>query len=290
MIFRRRLRDNGDAGAVEAARVRRHIQEVMASDAEHPAPRAPGAPAAVPDGTVAYAIGDVHGRADLLEDTLAWIATDAARRAARRRVIVTVGDYVDRGPDSRGVVERLAAGPPDGFELVCLKGNHEDFLTGFLETGSGLSLWAMNGGVPTLASYGVAGADDGDAAAVRSALARAVPAHHLAFLDGLGLMHREGDYCFVHAGVRPGVPLDAQDPHDLMWIRGEFLSSPEDFGAVVVHGHTITPVPDVQDNRIGIDTGAVMTGRLTCLVLEGAERSFRQTGAEGPEAWLPGTM
>ena len=239
----------------------------------------PAPAASVPAGTTVYAIGDVHGRFDLLQDIEAMIVRHAERSPAPRRVIVFVGDYIDRGYESRQVVDHLIAGPPTGFERICLRGNHEDFLTGFLADGQDAAMWLANGGRETLMSYGVALPHSGklDVADLRERLAAAVPAAHRAFLDSLALLHFEGDYMFVHAGVRPGVPLEQQDPHDLMWIRDEFLDARDDWGRIVVHGHTPTAEPQQRANRIGIDTGAYATGRLTCLVLADSHREFLQT-------------
>lgn len=235
---------------------------------------------AVPPGTRLYVVGDIHGRADLLRILHEAIIEDAAD-APPRRVIVYLGDYVDRGAESSAVIEMLASGPPAGFEAVHLLGNHEAWLLDFLDDPDQGAGWIMNGGSATLLSYGV------DAAGIsfqRDRLARArdelrakLPPAHLAFLRSLKLSHVEGDYLFVHAGIRPGVPLDRQSADDLVWIRDEFLFSDADHGKVVVHGHTIVDEPEVLDNRIGIDTGAFATGRLTCLVLEGTTRRFVST-------------
>lgn len=238
------------------------------------------APPRVPAGDLVYAVGDLHGRADLLDDMRARIEADAAAGAADRRWIVYLGDYVDRGPDVRGVIDRLLAGPPAGFEQVCLMGNHEAWLLDFLRDARAGNGWLMNGGGATLASYGVATRRLGPLGrleALRAAFDEALPDAHRRFLSELRLMWRLGDYAFVHAGVRPGTPLEGQDEHDLLWIREEFLAAPDDFGAVVVHGHTIEDAPVVLPNRIGLDTGAFATGRLTCLVLDGTERRFLQT-------------
>ncbi|MCC7274355.1 MAG: metallophosphoesterase [Alphaproteobacteria bacterium] len=233
-----------------------------------------------PAGTVVYAVGDVHGRDDLLAARHARIVAAAAARPAARRVLVHLGDYVDRGVHSRRVIERLAAGPPDGFEAVPLQGNHEAFLLRFLDTVEAGPGWLMNGGAATLASYGVAPPDPRDTdelEAARRALRAALPDHHLAFLQRLRPLHQEGDYLFVHAGIRPWAPLDRQVPADLLWIRAPFLDWTKPFGPIVVHGHTITAEPDVRSNRIGIDTGAYASGILTCLVLDGDERRFLRT-------------
>jgi serine/threonine protein phosphatase 1 len=235
----------------------------------------------VPDGRRVYAVGDVHGRDDLLSRLHALIAEDAAAAAAVRKSLVHLGDYIDRGPSSRQVIERLAAGPPSGFEAVFLKGNHDDFLLRFLDGGAVPDLWLMNGGLATLASYGIElglpPVEPADVDDLRRDLTRRLGPGHLDFLRGLRPSHAVGDYLFVHAGVRPGVDLAAQDPVDLMWIRGDFLDWEGPFGRVVVHGHTITPAPVFRPNRIGIDTGAYRTGRLTCLVLEGATQRLLQT-------------
>lgn len=241
--------------------------------------RLSGPAASVPAGTIVYAIGDVHGRLDLLRELEAMIVRHAERNPASRRVIVFVGDYIDRGYESRQVVDHLIAGPPSGFERVCLRGNHEDFLTQFLADGRDAAMWLANGGRETLMSYGVVLSHGGklDIAELRERLAAAVPPAHRAFLDVLALAHYEGDYMFVHAGIRPGIPLDRQDPHDLLWIRDDFLDAKDDWGRIVVHGHTPTAEPQERANRIGIDTGAYATGRLTCLVLAGSDREFLQT-------------
>ena len=241
-----------------------------------------GAPPAVPAGSRIYAIGDVHGRLDLLVRLEELIAADAAAADARRRVIVYLGDYVDRGPESRGVIERLMRRPLPGFEPFHLLGNHEDYLLQFLENAAVGPNWCTYGGSETLASYGVRPpssftlrVDDFEIA--RRGLAEKIPPAHVAFMRGLKLTHEEGGYLFVHAGVKPGVALAEQQAEDLLWIRNEFLDSAEDFGACVVHGHTIVEVPEERSNRIGIDTGAFATGRLTALVLDGTERRFIQT-------------
>lgn len=232
----------------------------------------------VPDDAVVYAIGDVHGCLDLLQKLEREIADDMARRKASRRVVVYLGDYIDRGPDSRGVIEHLSTRPLPGCESVHLAGNHDRWLLDFLDDPGQGHAWLMNGGRATLASYGV-----GDVAkesrrqelqGLRDALDRVLPAHHRAFLQGLAYCHEEGDYFFAHAGVRPDVPLAEQEPADLLWIREEFLYSDADFGKVVVHGHTPTHTPEEYKNRIGVDTGAFMSNRLTALVLEGAKRRF----------------
>lgn len=239
-------------------------------------------PAAVPAGTRVYAIGDIHGRADLLDDLHARIVEDSRTSEAGRHVVVYLGDYVDRGLDSKGVIDRLLGDPLPGFEKVFLKGNHEDaFLKFFVEPEFGRD-WKYYGGLETLMSYGVKALplkDDPEAfVAARDELAKNFPPAHLDFLGSLRLWHEEGDFYFAHAGVRPGRALAEQTGEDLMWIRDDFLASDVDFGKVVVHGHTPEEQPVQRDNRIGIDTGAYITGVLTCVVLEEAERRFIGTG------------
>ncbi|MBI1273566.1 MAG: serine/threonine protein phosphatase [Alphaproteobacteria bacterium] len=241
---------------------------------------APKEPSSVGQNRV-YAVGDIHGRVDLLDQILIEIKADGAGTQLPKQ-IVFVGDYVDRGMESRAVIDRLLTGLPAGFTGVFLKGNHEDamlrFLGGDLEVGFD---WLGFGGRETLFSYGIqvgfAGGDMKGIEDVRKKFSSTLPPAHMDFFMKLQLMHRAGDYCFVHAGVRPGVPLGKQSANDLMWIRNEFLFSMAEFGGVIVHGHTISPEPEVKENRIGIDTGAYATSRLTCLVLEGAERRFLTT-------------
>lgn len=230
------------------------------------------APAALPPGLRVYAVGDVHGCDDQLAALHAAIRRDAAGRPpAERTVLVHLGDYVDRGPDSAAVVERLLRGPPPlpGAEVINLVGNHEVMMLDAFDPRSApgaIGFWLDNGGAATLASYG---AEVEDAASWEL-----VPQEHLAFLRRCALSWRAGGYLFVHAGVRPGVPLDRQDPFDLVWIREPFLSFQGELDAVVVHGHTPSAMPEVLPHRIGIDTGAVFGGALTCLVLEGRRMAF----------------
>jgi serine/threonine protein phosphatase 1 len=234
-----------------------------------------------PPGTRIYAVGDVHGCAGLLRDLHLLIHEDAYRRQAARNVIVYLGDYVDRGDESRQVIDLLLNEPLPGFERVHLRGNHEDTLLRFLEDTSVGPSWLLYGGAATLWSYGVrppeSTTDAGELRRVQRELAQRLPRDHLVFMDALPTLHAEGDYLFVHAGLRPGVPLAQQSAEDLLWIREEFLQSDAEFGKIVVHGHTISPHPDVRRNRIGIDTGAFASGRLTALVLEGTSWSFIQT-------------
>lgn len=234
----------------------------------------------VPPETSVYAIGDVHGQLALLESLVDRIRADTSRHPLRRQVMVFVGDYIDRGPESAAVIEYLIRGLPRSFEVHCLMGNHEHALLRFLADPSTMPHWLMNGAAATLRSYGVdpVGEEAGETAfqACRDALLSAMPASHRAFIDSLPLVLEIGDYLFVHAGIRPGVPVAEQSEHDLLWIREGFLDCDEDLGRVVVHGHTPQPEPVVRPNRIGIDTGAWAYGCLTALKLEGAERVFMQ--------------
>jgi len=238
--------------------------------------------AATPPGTRIYAIGDIHGRLDLLLRLQALIAADANRSKVERRVLIYIGDYIDRGPNSAGVLDLLLDEPLPGFEIVHLLGNHEDTLLQFPDDVSVGPSWLTYGGVQTLASYfieAVPGSwrDGRELLRLQEEVRRRVPHRHLEFLRGLPLMHLEGGYLFVHAGVRPGVAFEQQDRDDLLWIRDEFLDSGEDHGKIVVHGHTISERPESHANRIGIDTGAFHTGRLTCVVLDGTSRAFLHT-------------
>jgi len=223
-----------------------------------------------------YVIGDIHGHADLLDRMAAGIARDLNERPIDVPLTVTLGDYIDRGPDSRGVLDRLA-GNPFPTDYVALKGNHEDLLETFLRDPSSADHWRRLGGLETLHSYGV---DVGplmrgrDYEAAADALRAAVPPEHFAFLASLRRALTVGGYFLCHAGVRPGVPLEQQTEDDLLWIRDEFLKSKTDFGRIVVHGHTPTEEPELLPNRINVDTGAFMTGRLTCAVLEGKAVRF----------------
>lgn len=248
---------------------------------QNPAAAVPPFPARVPAGCRIYAVGDIHGRLDLLDRLLARMAEDCARGRPERVVVVFLGDYVDRGPNSRLVVERLMHGAPpgtalSGAEWICLKGNHEDYMVRFADSPAVGAAWCLNGGYETLRSY-AGELPDGlasDMGALQLLLARALPPAHLRFLARLPLMHREGDYVFVHAGIRPGVALEDQEAADLLWIRDDFLFDTTPAPFVVVHGHTPSPTPDIRPHRIGVDTGAYYSGALTALVLEGADRRF----------------
>jgi len=237
-------------------------------------------PYRVPEERRIYVIGDIHGRADLLARLHAEIVDDAATAGERIKVVVYLGDYVDRGLQSFEIVDALIHEPLQGFERVHLRGNHEDMMLKFLDAPRDAT-WIFNGGDATLASYGVMISSmimlPSDLADLSARLGNALPADHRDFLEGLDYFHVEGDYLFVHAGLRPGVPLAAQRHSDMMWIRERFLNSDADFGRRIVHGHSIRTVPEIRPNRIGIDTGAFFMGRLTCLVLDGAEQRFIET-------------
>jgi serine/threonine protein phosphatase 1 len=241
-------------------------------------PKAVPPPPRIAAGRRIYAIGDIHGRVDLLREIDTRVQDDAARAPAERNTVIYLGDYIDRGAHSREVIDWLIDNPLPAFERVLLLGNHEDSLLQFLGDVQIGPSWLAYGGAATLLSYGIEPpTTDRELTRAQQELRDRLPSAHLAFMRSLKLCHAEGDYYFVHAGVRPGVALAAQAPQDMLWIRNEFLASREDFGKVVVHGHTITEAPVVRPNRIGIDTGAFASGRLTCLVLQDDARSFLQT-------------
>ena len=225
----------------------------------------------LPDGLRIYAIGDVHGRADLLQSLLTVIDVDLDRSAPERAIQVFLGDYIDRGPDSRGVLDILMR-RCRSYETVCLKGNHEAFLLEVLKDPSRLQDWRHYGGLLTLLSYGVTptvNPNPEQQVELIDALERALPPEHKAFIERLPTSFTCGDFFFVHAGVRPGIPLDRQREQDLLWIRDEFLNSEDKFGKYIVHGHTPVNNPDIRPNRINIDTGAYATGNLTLLSIQG---------------------
>ncbi|MGZ9098089.1 MAG: metallophosphoesterase family protein [Brevundimonas sp.] len=246
---------------------------------------APAAPA-VPEGTVVWAVGDIHGRLDLLLPMVEVIASDLAASRATRKVVVFLGDYIDRGPDSRGVVELLASlSAIQGVEWRFLKGNHEQAMLGFLEDPSTGPRWCEYGGDSALRSYGLRVPNlthrTEGWARVAADLQHRLKASDLAFLEALEVSVTVGDYFFTHAGARPGVALDRQTPEDLLWIRRPFLDSPVEFERVVVHGHTPTATVHADRRRIGIDTKAYESGVLTALRLEGRERTLLQSSGAG---------
>lgn len=218
-----------------------------------------------------YAVGDVHGRADLLQQVFAKIDADLKRSPPSRTCEVFLGDYIDRGPRSREVIDCLIARRQQR-QVVCLKGNHETYIGEFLRNPSVLDDWRQYGAMETLLSYGLTpslAADQQEREELARALAKSLPDAHRRFLSGLALSFTCGDFLFVHAGVRPGVSLQEQKEEDLLWIREDFLLCEDDFGKIIIHGHTPVRAPDFRPNRINIDTGAYATGTLTCLVIEG---------------------
>jgi serine/threonine protein phosphatase 1 len=242
-----------------------------------PAPRI----AAVPDGERVYAIGDIHGRADLFDGLLDQIAGDDGARGQARTTIILLGDLVDRGPDSRGVVERAMWLKAEmGERLRWLVGNHEEvFLKALRGDPQVVRYFVRIGGEPTILSYGI---DPEDYRAMEfdqlaSVLPTLVPESHVRFLDAGEDRIVIGDYLFVHAGIRPGIAVQGQQVSDLRWIRDEFLFHRDDHDHVVVHGHTISDAPEDMGNRIGIDTGAYASGQLTALGLEGSDRWYLST-------------
>ena len=237
-----------------------------------------------PPGSRAYAVGDVHGRLDLMLDLLRQIERDNERRGPAKTYLIFLGDLVDRGPDSRGVVEHLIKQPPPFHRTVFLKGNHEEFFLSVLSReDNNVQRWLTYGGLECAESYGVSpgwflNASQGE---LVDRLIEQVPRSHVEFLSNMADTFRFGDYLFVHAGIRPGVALEQQISGDLRWIREGFLDDSSDHGVMVVHGHTIVDAPEERPNRIGVDTGAYKTGLLTAIGLEGPERWFLHARADG---------
>lgn len=229
-----------------------------------------------------YAFGDIHGQSGMLEEALAWVEADGGADAR----VVFVGDYVDRGPDSRGVIDTLVTGLAEGRDWVCLKGNHDRFFEWFIHPDGPFNDphllvgydWFHNaiGGTETIASYDVYPPERIRQRELANLLREAVPDTHKAFLRNLKTSHRENGFFFVHAGVRPGIDLDQQDENDLLWIRQEFHADRRDHGAVVVHGHTPVDEPEQYHNRVNLDTGAGYGRPLTVAVFDGDEM-FRLT-------------
>jgi serine/threonine protein phosphatase 1 len=226
----------------------------------------------LPEGIRVYAIGDIHGRSDLLKEMFTVIDADMARNPVDRPIEVFLGDYIDRGPDSAHTLD-LLLGRSLYRETVFLKGNHEAFFLEVLRNPAKLEDWRQFGGLQTLMSYGLQPTLNPDATEqtdLIGALLEAMPRDHLSFLKDLKPSFTCGDFFFVHAGVRPGIPLKEQQENDLLWIRNEFLDSEENFGKFIVHGHTPVQEPDIRPNRINIDTGAYATGNLTLLTIQGS--------------------
>jgi serine/threonine protein phosphatase 1 len=239
--------------------------------------------AQVPAGTRLYVVGDVHGRADLLNRMFELIYNDIGLDRVQHVIEIFIGDYVDRGRESKSVLEMLSSTAPLGDRRVCLKGNHEQMLLDFLSDPTTGPSWIEFGGGDTLLSYGVRlrlNMAPGEAERARVEFQHALPQSHYRFIRSLPVSFRCGDYFFAHAGVRPGIDLAQQRPDDLLWIRDPFLGSTRNFGAIVIHGHTPAAEPVILPNRVCIDTGAFATGRLTCLVLEGTEQRFLQASRE----------
>jgi len=228
-----------------------------------------------PPGLRAYAVGDVHGRLDLLEQLLTAVEEDDARRPQCETALIFLGDLIDRGPDSRGVVEYLRTFRHHRLRPYFITGNHEEVLLRVLNGENGvLFSWLRFGGRECLASYGfdLAKIDLNDEVSALSTIRGVFPSSHVKFIGSFRDTLKLGDYFFVHAGIRPGVDLSLQSLSDLRWIRSTFLEDKSDHGAIIVHGHTISSDAEFEVNRIGIDTGAYRTGRLTALGLEEEQR------------------
>jgi serine/threonine protein phosphatase 1 len=229
-------------------------------------------PPRLPDGIRVYALGDIHGRSDLLKEMFTVIDADMLRNPVSRPVEVYLGDYIDRGPNSSRTLDLLIERSL-GRETVFLKGNHEAYFLELLRDPTKFEDWRQFGGLQTLMSYGIQptlNPNIEERNDLMRALARVVPGNHLKFLKSLKASFLCGDFFFVHAGVRPGIPLNEQQEADLLWIRNEFLDSDENFGKFIVHGHTPVRAPDIRPNRINIDTGAYATGNLTLLTIQGS--------------------
>jgi serine/threonine protein phosphatase 1 len=225
----------------------------------------------LPDGIRIYAISDIHGCADLLQQMFTVIDRDLANAKSTRAIHVFLGDYIDRGPQSRQAIDLLINRSRD-HETVFLKGNHEAFLFDVLKDPAQLQGWKLYGGLQTLVSYGLTPSlnpDEAERTELIRELDGRIPLYQRRFFNSLRLRFVCGDFFFVHAGVRPGIPLPQQKEEDLLWIREEFLESEERFSKYIVHGHTPVPEPDIRPNRINIDTGAYATGNLTLLSIQG---------------------
>ncbi len=253
------------------------LRKMLRPEAEKPSP-------GVPAGTRVYAIGDVHGRLDLLEMMIAEIDADHARRGPAEMDLILLGDLVDRGPESAGVIDyvrELVA----KREAVVLFGNHEEMFLKSFQSQDTLRQFIRVGGRETILSYPIERAEYNalNIADLQKRMTAIVPEAHVAFLKSMVDCHIVGDYAFVHAGIRPGVPLDKQNAAELRWMREPFLSERMPHSHIIVHGHTITETVDERSNRIGIDTGAFMSGRLTAIGLEGTKRWFLEAKLETAE-------
>ena len=230
----------------------------------------------VPHGVRVYAVGDIHGCADLLDQVLNRIDADLDKNPISHSLEVFLGDYVDRGPSSRQVMDRLLT-RGTSHKTIFLKGNHEIYLADFVNNPTVLHEWQRLGGLATLTSYGIVtsvNTDEAGQVRLSAAFDRALPQSHRQFLRDLKLSFTCGDFLFVHAGIRPGIPLEMQHEDDLLWIRSDFLLSEENFSKYAIHGHTPVAQPDIRPNRMNVDTGAYATGQLTCLKLEGNSIDF----------------
>lgn len=234
--------------------------------------------ASVPDGVRVYAIGDVHGCREQMVSLLAAIAHHKEGFEGTTH-LVFLGDIVDRGPDSSGVIEHLTHAELPADKVTFIMGNHEEIMLDCYDAqGTRYEPWLRFGGVATMASYGVSRENILSGKVDLSAMMKSnVPKRHIAFLRSFEDTLTIGDYLFVHAGIRPGIKFEDQSPKDLRWITREFLNSKADHGATVVHGHTISPKIVIRKNRIGVDTGCYKSGILSALVLEGATVSSLST-------------
>ncbi len=299
-VSRERLVFFGRTATALRERIQRGLGRVLDREPEAPdspaEQTAPTLPAkrtvCAPEGVCLYAVGDIHGRRDLLDQLLVQISDDAAKLPEGiKPQIIFLGDYIDRGLTSRDVIELFTSGAIDQFDPVYLMGNHEEALLRFLQEDSFGSQWVRYGGAETLYSYGLAPPNQRkslnsheEMQAARDAWTRVwtefrarLPAAHLTFFQSLKTYHTAGDYLFVHAGLRPGVELEEQTVRDMLWIRDEFLDDPAHFHQMIVHGHTPMDAVHHDDRRIGLDTGAFLTGRLTAARLIGTDVAFLST-------------
>jgi len=238
-------------------------------------------PHKTPDNTIIYAIGDIHGRFDLLQQMHKLILQDIDAYKDYQKIVIYLGDYIDRGTNSKEVIECLINNPLIDFKKLYLKGNHENAMLGFMTNPVETEAWMFWGGDSTLISYGVdlyqENGEKNNIKKLSMDLQNKLPEQHKDFLRQLKLFHLEGDYMFVHAGVRPGIDLMMQKEEDLIMIRNEFIFAPDNFEKTIVFGHTIFREPFVSNRRIGLDTGAYASGRLTAGVFESDNVRFINT-------------
>lgn len=245
-------------------RILRRVQRALQKSTKHRKPR-------LPDGVCIYAVSDIHGCADQLAKVFVAIDVHLSRVRPKRPIHVFLGDYIDRGPASSQVIDMLID-RSQRHETIFLKGNHEAMLLDLLRDPQIFTAFKQFGGLPTLLSYGLSPSinpDQNEQQALVEELTQKIPQPHRRFFDDLRPKFFCGDFLFVHAGVRPGIPLRKQKEEDLLWIRDEFLSSDKDFGKFIVHGHTPVSKPEIRPNRINIDTGAYASGILTLLTIQG---------------------